>query len=282
MDPVDYLVIGHITQDLTPAGPTPGGTAAYAALAARALGLRVGIVTSLGPGAVLGDLSGFPTANLPAPASTTFRNQYTPAGRVQHLCNLALPLDYSAIPAEWRSAPIVHLGPVAREVDPALAGRFPRALVGLTPQGWLREWEPSGLVRRAPWPQAEKALRQAAATVLSIEDVQGDEITVEDYAHACPVTVVTEGELGARVYWNTHVRRFSGPTVTAVDSTGAGDVFAAAFFARLHQTRDPYEAGRFAALLAAASVTRPGLAGAPTAAEIAAARVELLGSSWRW
>jgi len=44
--PVDYLVIGHIACDLTPAGPRLGGTAAYAALTARALGLRVGVVTA--------------------------------------------------------------------------------------------------------------------------------------------------------------------------------------------------------------------------------------------
>ena len=48
LEPVDYLVIGHITVDLTPSGPALGGSAAYAALTARALGLRVGIVTVRG------------------------------------------------------------------------------------------------------------------------------------------------------------------------------------------------------------------------------------------
>lgn len=47
--PVDYLVIGHVTQDLTPSGPVLGGTAAYAALTARAMGLRVGVVTACHP-----------------------------------------------------------------------------------------------------------------------------------------------------------------------------------------------------------------------------------------
>ncbi len=46
LDPVDYLVIGHIARDLTPSGPRLGGTVAYSGLTARALGLRVGIVTS--------------------------------------------------------------------------------------------------------------------------------------------------------------------------------------------------------------------------------------------
>ena len=38
--PIDYLIIGHLTQDLTPSGPMLGGTASYASLTARALGLR--------------------------------------------------------------------------------------------------------------------------------------------------------------------------------------------------------------------------------------------------
>jgi sugar/nucleoside kinase (ribokinase family) len=46
-------------------------------------------------------------------------------------------------------------------------------------------------------------------------------------------------------------------TVQAVDATGAGDTFATAFFIRLYETRDPWEAARFANLLAARSVTQP-------------------------
>ena len=30
LEPVDYLVIGHLTRDLTAEGPRLGGTAAYA------------------------------------------------------------------------------------------------------------------------------------------------------------------------------------------------------------------------------------------------------------
>ncbi len=44
--PVDYLIIGHITQDITPNGLVLGGTASYAGLTARSFGIRVGIVTS--------------------------------------------------------------------------------------------------------------------------------------------------------------------------------------------------------------------------------------------
>jgi sugar/nucleoside kinase (ribokinase family) len=47
----------------------------------------------------------------------------------------------------------------------------------------------------------------------------------------------------------------------------AGDIFAAASLVRYHQTRDPWEAARFANRLASTSVTRRGLAGVPTPEE---------------
>ena len=44
----DYLFIGHIAHDITPAGPQLGGTVSYGAHTAAAFGLRVGILTSTG------------------------------------------------------------------------------------------------------------------------------------------------------------------------------------------------------------------------------------------
>jgi sugar/nucleoside kinase (ribokinase family) len=54
------------------------------------------------------------------------------------------------------------------------------------------------------------------------------------------------------------------PQVEEVDATGAGDVFAAAFIVQYYANHDPVEAARFANQVAANSVTRTGLAGAPS------------------
>ena len=60
IEPIDYLMIGHITRDETPDGPRLGGTATFSSLMAKALGLRVGIVTSWGADLPLGPLSEIP------------------------------------------------------------------------------------------------------------------------------------------------------------------------------------------------------------------------------
>ncbi len=276
LEPIDYLLIGHLSRDLTPAGDRLGGTVAYAALMAYALGMRVGIVTSWGNEFPLEPFLGpLPVINAPTESSTTFENQRTPQGRVQILHNIAAPLDIHLIPESWLNASIVHLGPIAQEVDPSLVRNFPSALIGITPQGWLREWDQAGRVSLTEWPEASFVLGNAGAAVISAEDLHHDEERIEEMVTASRVLVVTEGGENVRVYWNGDLRGFRPPKVDVVDTVGAGDIFAAAFFFRLHGTRDPWEAARFAIELASISVTRSGTDSIPTSAEINAATIEV-------
>jgi hypothetical protein len=276
LEPINYLIVGHLTRDLTQNGPRIGGTAAYAGLTAHALGLRVGIVTSWGAEIPLGALKHIPIISYPSDHSTTFENIYTESGRIQIVHTIAPDLDYYLIPEPWRLAPIVHLAPVAQEVEPDLVRHFPNSLVGVTPQGWLRTWGKNGRVRPSEWPEAAFILQQSGAAILSIDDVQNDETRIEEMASASRILVITEGAAGARVYWNGDVRHFRPPQENEIDSTGAGDIFAAAFLTRLYLTRDPWESARFANQIAAASVTRRGLDGIPTPEEIKEYLIEVL------
>lgn len=276
LEPVDYLAIGHITCDVTPQGLRLGGSAAYAALTARAMGLRVGVVTAWANEIPLVGFDDITVISAPVQQSTRFENIHTGQGRVQVLHHVAPKIDFALVPEVWRRARIIHLAPVAQEVDPILPPDFRPALLGLTPQGWLRAWDAQGRVHPCLWHGAEQALRAAGAAVLSVEDVQHQEDVIEQMVLSSRLLVVTEGAAGARLYWNHDLRRFRAPAVAEVDPTGAGDIFAASFFVRLLNTRDPWEAARFANQVAALSVTRPGLAGVPTPEEVQACLVEVL------
>lgn len=71
--------------------------------------------------------------------------------------------------------------------------------------------------------------------------------------------VVTLGARGAAVApAGGPVRVVPAPTVTAVDSTGAGDAFVAGFSVGLAMGRDPLAAARLGCAAASDSVTRPG------------------------
>ena len=268
LEPVDYLVIGHVARDLTPHGPLLGGTVAYSALTARALGLRVGIVTAAGADAPPGPLDGIPAVLIESNTSTTYENIYTERGRIQYLRAHASRIDLNFVPETWRNASIIHLGPIANEMDSVLPAGFSPSLLGLTPQGWMRQWDSSGLVSPCAWKDSENALSQADAVVFSREDVNGDDLLIEHMAGQTKLLVVTEGVAGAVLYWHGDRRRFRAPNVREVDATGAGDVFATSFFFRYLNTRDPWEATRFATLIASHSVKREGLGGIPTQLEI--------------
>ncbi len=276
LQPVDYLAVGHIAVDITPAGLQLGGTVSFAALTARALGMRVGIVTSSGENAPLQALRDIQVINIPADHSTTFENVKTSSGRKQTLHHQAVPISLEHIPVVWRNTPIIHLAPIANELDSSLPEKLSGSLLGITPQGWMRTWDENGQVAACAWKNSEQALRHAGAVVMSVEDVSRDLELVEEMAHQTRVLCLTEGEAGAVLYWNGDRRRFRPNAVDEVDATGAGDIFAAAFFVRLQSTRDPWEAARFATQLAARSVTRVGLNGIPTSQEIEECLMEVL------
>lgn len=275
--PVDYLLIGHVTQDVLPDGCVRlGGTVTFSGLTAHALGHSVGIVTACAPECNLSPLDNLSVLRVDSEYSTTFQNISTPQGRVQYLYHQATQLNAAHLAQQWLTPAIVHLGPVAAEVDPQIFRVFTDSLICLTAQGWLRGVDQEDRVHPVKWPFSHELLKAAHACVISVEDVRGEEEVIEEFAAMCRLLVVTENKLGARVYWNGDVHNFAAPTVDMIEDTGAGDIFAACFFHRLFVTKDPWEAARFAVKLAAYSVTRTYLESVPSPKEIEAAKVEII------
>jgi hypothetical protein len=278
-NPLDYLTIGHITKDLTADGFTLGGTASYSSLTANAFELKSGIFTSFAGDVDVSALSKIEIHQKFSEKTTTFENINTATGRKQYLHQRAELLKTEDIPASLRSSTILHLGPVADEVDAKIAGLFPDAFIGLTPQGWMRLRSSNGLVENKKWNPSKILSDRTNAVVISYEDVQGNEDMISEYANRFKVLAVTEGNDGARVYWHGDVRRFRAPRVEVVDQTGAGDIFAAAFFIRLEATCDPWESAALAVNLASLSVTRRGLMGVPSREEVKSNLVEIIRGS---
>jgi sugar/nucleoside kinase (ribokinase family) len=268
LESIDYLAIGHITLDVTPQGKRIGGSVSYAALTAQALGLNAGIVTAWGEELPLGLLEEIPVINFGAEHSTAFENIYTPSGREQRVRTQAEFLEFHMIPEAWRSPRILHLAPVAREVSPRILKYFTDSTIGVTPQGWLREWDEKGRVQAADWEESGHVLSRADVTVLGLEDVRGDETKVQRMAADCPVLVVTDGKNGCTLYEHGKQHHIESPQVNEVDPTGAGDIFAAAFLVRYHLHGDAADAARFASQLASRSVQRHGLDGVPSKDDI--------------
>ncbi|MEI2609058.1 MAG: PfkB family carbohydrate kinase [Candidatus Promineifilaceae bacterium] len=264
-----YLAVGHVSQDIIPGGWKVGGTVSFALRVADVLGCETRLITSAAANFPL--LAALPSTILhviPAPETTIFENVQTPRGRVQTLHGRALPLEPTHLPPQWPLPDIVHLSPIAAEVSPAWVDYFratsPNAvgqtpLIGLTPQGWLRTWDEQGHVTASAWNAAAKILPLAHVTILSQEDWP-DEATMALFQRCAPLLVVTEGANGCQVYINGEAHHVPVDPVTEVETTGAGDVFAAAFLICLYHTGDPLASAHAANQIAAQSVTQTHLA----------------------
>lgn len=286
----DFVVVGHVAQDLQPDGSHRiGGTVTYAALLAARLGLRVGVVTSGTAQERVSLELAIPQEQLEvvctlAQTATVFENIYDGDRRTQYLRDRARTLRADDVPAAWRAAPIALLGPIAAEVDPSIAECLDVGEAGhiraATPQGWLRAWDETGRVTPIPWAESGAILPHLSALVCSEEDVaiaasssvrETTEALLASWAAQVRYLVVTDGPRAARLWVEggapVSVAAFPVPDV---DPTGAGDVFATAFLIALWRAYSPLDAVRYAHAAASYVVVMPGASGIPTEEQIRA------------
>ena len=127
LEPVDYLVIGHVAHDLTPEGPRLGGTAAYSALTAWA-GTTCRYRNSLRTRDISCGSGRYPhhfhRSLQTAQSSKTFirsRDGFNTCAGKPHASISTWFRKYGGV------RPIIHLGPIANEMDNGTARNvFPR------------------------------------------------------------------------------------------------------------------------------------------------------------
>jgi sugar/nucleoside kinase (ribokinase family) len=264
----DYVTVGHVTVDVLADLPTvepqdldggglrqPGGGAFYSALQAARLGLRTLILTRGVPRELEELLEPYRTELRvriePAEASTTLLTHGSGRTRRQRLLAWAGPI---AAPAGLDTA-ILHIAPVARETPRTWDGR--PDFVGLTPQGLVRGWNPRGEIARIALDAALLPQRCDAAVLSASELASCAELLPE--AHG-PIVAVTSGARPTTIHvpagapLHAPVSPIAGPH----DDLGAGDVFAAAFFAALHEGLPAARAGALGNAAAAVRIAGAG------------------------
>lgn len=266
---VRFLAIGHVARDEFPDGAHRlGGTALYAAATAARLGIPAALVTRVGPQEraevtrACAEL-GIDLRALDALVTTTFVFRWDDQGRrILRLRSRARSIVLDDVPADLRSADALVFGTIARELSPdLLTGETARVSV-LAAQGFLRSWDADGTVRPTPWEDAEATIARLSAVVLSEDDVAGDTIGVTRWSRTVPV-VLTLAERGCRLYERGHPSAEVPAYLPArvVDSTGAGDAFAAGLAVALAEGRPLTDACRFANAVASFCLEGPGIEG---------------------
>lgn len=264
---IDYVAVGHFTHDVTPHGPIIGGAASYSSITVRNLGFRARVVTAVGRDFRKDNplLNCIDVNYRISDSTTTFNNIYTDSGRrQQYLLGVADKIYAEHIPPEWRAAQIAYLCPVADEVDASVVRCFPNALIGATPQGWMRRWNADGKVYPKKWKSAAEILPHVDVLVLSEEDIAAFPEELERFIELTKIVILTKGKKGATLYTDGKIIESFAYSADEMDPTGAGDVFAAAFLVKYRETQDILQTLDFAHCVASFAVEAEGTRGIPT------------------
>jgi sugar/nucleoside kinase (ribokinase family) len=254
-----------------------GGTATYAALALRALGLRTVLVGATGDD--FPDMLRVPLAAagvdishvriLPG-SSTAYRLDYAgdPPVRTVRRRSPGPVLDAQGVPCRPADAAFVHVGPVAGEV-------LPEAILELATWGVplaidlhaLRRFAPDGRVHMGSAADCGIDFSRFETVKGSVEEIlafaPGTTDVVEGMRGVARLGVrtvfATNGDDGALVWADGEVTRVPAYPVVEVDATGAGDVFLAGYlFAHHVLGESAVRAAWFGAAAASFVVEGPG------------------------
>ncbi len=269
--PEPVWIVGPVTWDEVHAGDPAagserlaGGTALYTARANEALGIAAYTLALGGPDADLTSLRGHHVERVDG-ETLTLRHDFPEGRREQTLLRApgrtVTPAD---APSDWPEPATLILAPLlAEDIDVgAFIDEYPRAEVGLLAQGLQRAVLPDQRIAHRAQPSSAllDAARPNVSIFLSEEEIALWASGVLDHLVARSArVVVTQGADGARVLTRAGERVVAPAPTDVVDTTGAGDVFSAAFILAVRAGEE--FAGRLAAACAAAAcaVRGPGV-----------------------
>ncbi len=262
------VIVGNVSEDLTPQGSwTPGGPALYCARAAAALGADVTLVSRVPAPYDRAAFEGLTLRALPAEACPRFENVYPQGGgRHQTLHRAGEPIARDDVPAGLRADAVIA-APALDELDEFPPVEAPLRVVSL--QGALRWALPGRALRRAPYaPSRARALQPPGViAVFSDEDADDPDALGAALSLRGPA-IVTRGARGAWLYRKGSRLALPAFATRAVDPTGAGDGFVAAFTIRLAETGDLLESCTFANAMGSLLVEQRGLAETPSREDV--------------
>ncbi|TAK74572.1 MAG: hypothetical protein EPO16_10685 [Dehalococcoidia bacterium] len=255
------LIAGPLTLDRfadeSPVRESPGGGVLYSARTAEAFGIRPLVLTKVNREPLLFEHAW-------VDGERRLRLEHAPRS----------PIRAGDVPDGWPEPRTILLCPlIPGDLDVAsFLDRWPGVRVGLLAQGLQRRRLDDGSVRvvGAPSPVLLGAARAHVTICLAQDEVaRWSPGALTRLASRAERVIVTEGSAGARVIdADGSESRIEAVPAQSVDSTGAGDVFAAAFILGLRA--GVMVAGRLAAAAAACEVETLGPAPLPPLAQIAA------------
>lgn len=274
--PISYLSVGHQSQDIhiwpdcSKSAPEYGGASLYTALTAWLLtGERVAVLSatddkSAGNADADTDTSGLETYANSTGEQTIFEDWLDGDSRRQRLLSRAPTIDSSLEPLgqRGRNANTVFAGPLLDELPLDCRSWFWAEFACLIPQGWFRIIGSDGAITLSA-PDVSRITGPWDLIVLSHEEA-AETGSLDGWKRLARILAITHGSEGATIFSDGgEIDVAAVQPSKVIDTTGAGDVWSAAFTVRFNETRNISDAGRFAAAAGAICVSRTGLRGVP-------------------
>jgi sugar/nucleoside kinase (ribokinase family) len=285
METLDFVAVGHIMKETIrfpekEIGPVLGSPAAYSAVAGRLLGGRTGIVSVVGrdmPSSLLRplrqahvDLRG--VAFRDCPTRTTILT-YDKAGNKEVTYEkVASDISPEYVPDEYFGASAFFVCPMDFEVPQSTVEALRRTTSSLlmTDLGGY-----GGSVSTCHLGEAIEDMTRSVARIAASFDIV--KASGEDCRHIFLGSISADAALSRLLEWGPHIAiltlgqdgslvgtrrgrsRIPPFATTVVDTTGAGDVYAAAFLVEYLRTKEPFRSALYAS--AASSVVIEGTGG---------------------
>ena len=262
------LVVGAVTRDLELAhegsnGFRPGGVVVHGGLGLARLGAGTRIVTRVRPAddeALLAVLrrEGVETLALASRETTTYANDYSGARTRHELRAMSDPIGPADVPAAWREADLVQLGPLhPRDILPETAAVL-RGFKGIDVQGLVRVPGPGG-TRLRPFAALGRFLEHVDVVQASERELPAllDGASLERFVarHAVREMIVTRGARGATIVTRDGATDVPAYPTRGRAQVGAGDVFLASYLLLRVRGSEPVAAADGAARIAASKIT---------------------------
>lgn len=267
MNKYDLIVIGYLLHDIIinkkETKECPGGVAMYTSIAANKLGMKVGIVSKIGPDYKYKPLlKGIDLTGISRQEKTTiFHNDYTKGKRTQKVFNIGQKIQFKDVPKKYLNTRAVHLGPVFNEISINAIKSLRKnsnAIITLDPQGFVRK-QVNGIVR-------EKQLDLNYLKYVDVLKISMDEANnLKNIINTVKIVLLTDGSKGVTIYVDgKKVKHVPIVRTQVVDETGAGDAFIAGFIKKFIDTKDPVISALYGNVVASFCVEGYGAEGLQT------------------
>ena len=257
---IEMLCIGHFCHDLNEGAIILGGTASYCSALAASMGIKTGVLTSVGADFQFADFfnkRGIQVHNKLSKATTVFENIYDDGQRVQFMYDRSDELDVVHLPEEWVAPEVVKFCLIADEINSSFSNSFESSLKGGSIQGWLRRWDGNGKIypKMIDW----QRLNFFDIVFMSRDDLEGFEDQFASIVDNSNILVMTNGKFGVDIFHKGQFMHYPSIEIIETDPTGAGDIFASSFLLEYAKSGSLSRAAAFAHSAASFVVERKGV-----------------------